>query len=197
MSSTHFETWIRPSLAAVLMFAAVSNLRAQDAAGGMPTISGKGKVTDTVNGDTGAIFDIGGGVTMLFPKGLPVGRSRLVTLQKAKGRVPTQLAHPHFKAIGPALDFSGAFNTARNPIVVALAMKGNPVKGRTKLVLAMEVGTFCEGPSKAYKLKTGGLCSGFELIPAEYDAESKRIVANVRTTGGLRMQFGLVPDGDE
>jgi hypothetical protein len=141
------------------------------------------------------VFDIGGGVTMTFPKGLPVGRSRLVTLSKAKGAVPGKLAHPKFQPVGPALEFTGAFNTGRAPIVLALASKKDPVKRGMKLVVAMEVGTFCEGPNKAHKLK-GGLCSGIELQDAEYDSAGQRLVANLRSTGGLRLQFGLVPEGE-
>jgi hypothetical protein len=166
------------------------------AGGGMPTFTGKGKVTEAINGDTGAVFDIGGGVTMTFPKGLPVGRSRLVTLQKAKGgALPGKLANPKFQPLGPALEFTGAFNTGRAPIVLALASKKDPVKRGMKLVVAMEVGTFCEGPNKAHKLK-GGLCSGIEFQDAEYDNAGQRVVANLRSTGGLRLQFGLVPDAD-
>ena len=142
---------------------------------GMPTFTGRGKVTEAINGDTGAIFDIGGGVTMTFPKGLPVGRSRLVTLAKARG-IPSKLAHERFTPVGPALDFSGAFSTGRSPIVLAIASKRDPVKRGTKLVVAMEVGTFCEGDNKAFKLK-GGLCSGFELQEAEYDRAGQRMVA--------------------
>jgi hypothetical protein len=197
MTGMRFSVWTWFSMAALLMLGAASALRAQDAEGGMPTITGKGKITETVNGDTGAIFDIGGGVNMMFPKGLPVGRSRLVTLQKAKGRVPTQLAHPKFKPLGPALEFTGAFSTARQPIVVSVVQKSDPVKRGMKLVLAMEVGTFCEGPNKAYKLKGGSLCSGFELTDAAYDAEGKRMTAKLHSTGGLRMQFGLVPDEEQ
>ena len=50
----------------------------------MPTFTGKGKVTEAINGKVGAVFDLGAGITMTFPKGLPVGESRLVTLQKGK-----------------------------------------------------------------------------------------------------------------
>ena len=56
----------------------------------------------------------------------------------------------------------------------------------------MEVGSFCEAKNKALKLKNG-LCSGFELHDAEYDFGDHKLVAKLRSTGGLRMQFGLVP----
>jgi hypothetical protein len=164
--------------------------------GGMQTFTGKGKITEAINADYGAIFDLGGGVTMTFPKGLPVGRSRLVTLQHGRP-LPGALVHEKWKPLGPPLDFTGAFNTAGKPIVLAVAYKGDPVKSgqKEKLVVAMEVGSFCEGRNKAYKLQ-GGLCSGFELRDAEYDAAGQRLVANLRSTGGLRMQFGLVPAND-
>ena len=80
-------------------------------------------------------------------------------------------------------------------LVPALSSKQNPIKPGMKLVVAMEIGSFCEGPNKAYKLK-GGLCSGFELHDSEYDEAGKRLAAKLRSTGGLRMQFGLVPTGE-
>jgi hypothetical protein len=163
--------------------------------GPTPTFTGKGKVTEAINGDLGALFDIGAGVTMLFPKGLPVGRSRLVTLQKAKGRLPTQLIEK-FKPQGPALEFTGAFNTAGKPMVLSVPSSKDPAGRGQKLVLAMEVGTFCENENKAFKLK-GGLCSGFELHDAQWEPGDKRMVARLQSTGGLRMQFGAVPEGDE
>ena len=172
------------------------SLHAQDEPAPMPTVTAKGgSITDTINGDTGAIFDLGGGVTFTFPVGLPVGRSRLVTMKKASA-IPGKIVHAKWKALGPAVEFTGAFNTTKKPMVFAVANKSNPIKGGgMKLVIAVEVGSFCDGPNKAYKLK-GGLCSGFELHDAEYDEAGKRMVANLRSTGGLRLQFGLVPASD-
>jgi len=202
MSRTMVATTV---LFSMLALAGGSQLSAQKASpiqddvkpavSGMPTFTGKGKVTEAINMETGAVFDIGGGITMTFPKGLPVGRSRLVTLQKA-GKLPGKLGHPKFQPLGPSLDFSGAFNTNSAPIVLAMASKKDPSKRGMKLVVAMEVGTFCEGPNKAHKLK-GGLCSGIELQDAEYDGASQRVVAKLRSTGGLRLQFGLVPEEGE
>jgi hypothetical protein len=200
MSRVNLMTWPLVLTALVASVAAAPALHAQlnddvgAKTGPMPTFSGKGKVTEAINSDTGALFDIGGGVTMLFPKGLPVGRSRLVTLQKARGRLPTKLI-AGFTPVGPALDFSGAFNTSGKPMVLAYSTKKNPIKRGHKLVVAMEVGTFCEKENKAFKLK-GGLCSGFELQDAEYDDNGKRLVGNLRSTGGLRMQFGTVPEAE-
>src|SRR5687767_4435696 len=77
---------------------------AQDAA--MPTFTGKGSVTQAINTDTGALFDLGTGVTMMFPKGLPVGRSRLVTLKKATKAINANAVQKGFSPLGMALDFS-------------------------------------------------------------------------------------------
>jgi hypothetical protein len=159
--------------------------------GGMPTHSGKGSVTEAIDSDHGAIFDIGGGITMMFPRGLPVGHSRLVTLKKAKKKPSAAQIHKGFKPLGIALEFDGAFNTAGKPIVLSTQMKKDPSKPGHKIVVAMEVATFCEDHNKAFKLSSG-LCSGWEMHDAGYEAG--RLVAKLRSTGGMRMQFGLLPE---
>ena len=183
---------LRKLILATLLSAVPLGLAAQE----MPTFKGKGKVTAALNTKLGAVFDIGAGVTMLFPKGLPVGESRLVTLRKARKRPPLKLIGKSFKPLGPALDFNGAFTAPDLPMILALSMKKDPSKPGKRLVVAMEIGTFCEGPNKRHKLKSG-LCTGFELHDAEYDSSSKRLRSELRSTGGLRMQFGLVNEGDE
>jgi hypothetical protein len=167
--------------------------RAQTTAADTPTFVGKAKVTDAINTDTGAIFDIGSGITMAFPRGLPVGRSRLVTLERVSG-FPSKLI-PKFVPLGPALRFNGAFNAAETPISLAVASKQDPSRPGMRLVLAMEIGTFCDDTNKAHKL-AGGLCSGFELHEAGYDPAGKRLLVKLRSTGGLRLQFGLAPRAD-
>jgi hypothetical protein len=159
-----------------------------------PTFSGKGKVHQAIDSKKGALFDIGGGITMLFPKGLPVGSSRLVTLKKGRGKATK--AAKGFRALGPMLEFDGAFNTAGKPIVLSVPMKKDPSKAGNRIVLAMEIATFCEGKNKGRKLKSG-LCAGWELHDATHEAG--HLVAKLRSTGGMRMQFGLVPEdaGDE
>ena len=159
----------------------------------MPTYSGKSSVTDAIDTSTGAVFKIGGGISMLFPKGLPVGHSRLVTLKKAKRKPKPSQIHKKFKPQGKALDFTGALNAPERPIILALAASREPKKKGFRLVLAMEIGTFCDASNKKFKLKSG-LCSGWELHDAEYDHGRKSIIAKLRSTGGMRMQFGWVPE---
>jgi len=180
----------------LIAYLAAAPLAAQEepAAGGMPTYTGKGKVSEPLDTDKGAVFDIGGGITMLFPKGLPVGHSRLVTLEKGKKKPGGDQVKPGFKAEGPVLEFNGALSTSREPIVLAMTMKKEPSKPGHRFVLAMEVGGFCEEHNKQYKLKSG-LCSDWQIIDADYDEAGKRVVARLNSTGGLRMQFGYLPDG--
>ena len=166
---------------------------AQDAP--MPTFTGKGSITQAIDGEQGAIFDIGSGITMTFPKGLPVGRSRLVTLKKASKKPSAAQIQKGFTPIGTAIDFSTPIAAKDAPIVVAMAHKGDPKKKASqRLVLAMEVGTLCNAQNKSTKQKNG-LCSGWELIDAEYDAGGQRLVAKLQSTGGMRMVFGVV-EGD-
>ena len=178
------------ALAGLSAMLLVAQLAAQK--GNVPTFTGKGKVTEALNTDTGALLDIGSGVTMFFPVGLPIGRSRLVTFKRGK-RAPAKAIAKGFKAIGPTLDFNGAFNTAGKPIVVTLKQKRAPSKAGYRLVLAMEVGTLCDDKNKRYKLKSG-LCSGWELLDATYDRGSSQLVAKLNSTGGLRLQFGLAKE---
>jgi hypothetical protein len=181
----------------LLVVCLAAPLAAQEGAeGGMPTYSGTGKVTEPLDTDKGAVFDIGGGISMLFPRGLPVGHSRLVTLEKGKKRPDTNQVKPGFKAEGPVLEFNGALSANREPMVLAMKVKKEPVKAGHRLVLAVEVGGFCEEHNKQYKLKSG-LCSDWQIVDVEYDEAGKRVIAKLKSTGGLRLQFGFLPDAPE
>jgi len=163
-------------------------------AGGLPAFTGKGAVTQAINTDTGALFDLGTGITMTFPKGLPVGRSRLVTLKKATKKIAPAQVQKGFAPLGTALEFSTPLSAGGGtPMEIAVAVKNDPRKGGMKLVLAMEIGTLCNETNKSAKLK-GGLCSGWEFVDAEYDGAGRRLVAKLQSTGGLRMTFGLLPE---
>jgi hypothetical protein len=164
---------------------------AQDAA--MPTFTGNGSITQALNTDTGAIFDLGSGIVMTFPKGLPVGRSRLVTLKKSAKKIAPAQVQKGFSPLGTALEFSTPISAGGgSPMEVAISVKNDPRKVGQKLVLAMEIGTLCNDTNKSTKLKNG-LCSGWELVDADYDGTGRRLVAKLQSTGGLRMTFGLVP----
>lgn len=157
----------------------------------MPRFTGNGAVTQAINGDVGAILDIGGGLTMTFPKGIPVGRSRLVTFKKAAKKPAGPQVQKGFTPLGTALEFNMPVSAGSAPIVVAMPMKTDPRKKSERLVLAMEVGTLCNDSNKATKGKNG-LCSGWELVDAEYDAAGGQVLAKLQSTGGMRLTFGIV-----
>ena len=164
---------------------------------GMPTHTGKGKVTQAVDTDKGAVFDIGGGVTILFPKGLPVGHSRVITLKFGGKRPAPSQIHKKFKPHGKTLLLDAALNARRTPLVLAMSVKKEPMKKGYKLVLAVEEAGFCEPKNKKYKIGKSGLCSTWRTIDAEYDSAQKRVVAELESTGGLRLQLGWIPLSDE
>lgn len=167
----------------------------QDSAKTMPVYKGAKTIEETLDTDVGAEFQLGKDVVMRFPVGLPVGHSRLVTLKRGRSISPKQVGDS-FSPLGPTLDFNGALAADDQEIELRLLTKSDPEKSGKRLVLAMEIGTFCEDHNKRYKLKSG-LCSGWELVDARYDAQTGAIRAKLHSTGGLRMQFGLVAEDAE
>ena len=158
----------------------------------LPKFSGNGSITQAIDGEQGAVLDIGSGITMTFPKGLPVGRSRLVTLKKAAKKPTGAQIQKGFTPVGTPVEFSTPLNTAKEPIVLSIAQKADPRKKAERLVLAVEVSTLCNDQNKGTKGKNG-LCSGWELVDAEY--EGAALIAKLTSTGGGRLVFGLVaPD---
>jgi hypothetical protein len=159
----------------------------------IPHFTGNGAVTQAINGEVGAVLDIGGGTTMTFPKGVPVGRSRLVTFKKAAKKPAGPQIQKGFTPLGAALEFSTPVSAGDAPIVVSVAMKADPRKKSERLVLAVEVSTICTDANKSSKAKNG-LCSGWELTNAEFVSATQLLTAKLQSTGGLRMQFGMVSE---
>lgn len=157
----------------------------------MPHFSGNGSITQAINGDVGAVLDIGSGLTMTFPKGIPVGRSRLVTFKKSTRKPSGAQVQKGFVPLGTPMEFNMPVSAGDSPIVVSMAMKSDPRKKGEKLVLAMEVGTLCTPQNKSTKGKNG-LCSGWELVDASYDAGAGALTAKLQSTGGMRLVFGMV-----
>jgi hypothetical protein len=178
----------------VIVTALAPAVGAEDTDTGSPTFTGKGSITQAIDGEKGAIFDIGSGITMTFPKGLPVGRSRLVTLKKAAKKPSGAQVQKGFTPIGTAVDFSTPIAAGSAPMVLAMSQKSDPrKKSSERLVLAMEIGTLCNDQNKSTKQKNG-LCSGWELVDADYESAGQRLVARLQSTGGLRLVFGLMSE---
>src|SRR5882672_2854465 len=72
----------------------------------MSAYTGKGSITQAIDGDIGAIFDIGSGITVVFPKGIPVGHSRILTFQKAKKKITAAQVQQGFAPVGVPLELS-------------------------------------------------------------------------------------------
>jgi hypothetical protein len=161
----------------------------------MPTHTGKGKVTEAVDTKKGAIFDIGHGITILLPRGLPVGSSRVLTLQKSGKKPRPGQIHKKFQRFGETVVFTGTLATAGKPIILAMSMKKDPSKPGKKLVLAVEEAGLCTKENKQYKMGKG-LCSSWRLVDAEYDSSGRRVIAKLTSTGGHRLQFGWIPESD-
>jgi hypothetical protein len=161
--------------------------------GGMPTFTGKGKVTEAVDTKLGAILDIGIGITMTLPRGLPVGSSRVLTLEKAKNKPQPAQIDKRFQKYGETVIFSGTLSTAGKPILVFLNMKKEPYKKGQKFVLAIEEAGLCTAENKKYSIGKG-LCSAWRIVDTEYDASSGQVIAKLKSTGGHRMQFGWIPE---
>jgi hypothetical protein len=159
----------------------------------IPHFTGNGAVTQAINGEVGAVLDIGGGTTMTFPKGVPVGRSRLVTFKKAAKKPSGAQIQKGFTPLGATLEFSTPVSAGDAPIVVSVALKTDPRKKSERLVLAMEVSTICTDANKSTKGKNG-LCSGWELNDAQFDGAAQQLAAKLKSTGGLRMQFGMLSE---
>lgn len=179
---------------AILMVARFASAQ-NDSKDAMPTHQGKGKVTEAVDSKKGAIFDIGGGFTILLPRGLPVGSSRVLTLKRSGKRPSPGQIHKGFQRLGETVVFTGALATAGKPIVLALSMKKDPSKSGKKLVLAIEEAGLCTPENKRFKLDKG-LCSSWRLVDAQYDASGSRVIAKLTATGGHRLQFGWIPESE-
>ena len=175
--------------AAVLLLSAAHTFAEEE----MPRFTGNGSITQAINGDVGAVLDIGAGLTMTFPKGIPVGRSRLVTFKKAAKKPSGAQVKKGFTPIGTALDFNMPVSAGSAPIILSMASKADPRKKGERLVLAMEVGTLCNDENKSTKGKNG-LCSGWEMVDADFDSTAAAVTAKLQSTGGMRMVFGLLSE---
>jgi hypothetical protein len=156
----------------------------------MPRYTGRGSVSEAVDSDRGAIYDIGGGMTLLLPVGLPIGHSRVLTLRKDnKAPKPADVA-PGFQRQGQTVRFDGALNAPGSPIEFALALKKAPVKRGFRFVLAMETAGLCDASNKQNRISSL-LCSTWEIVDTTFDGA--RALARVDHTGGYRLQFGWIP----
>ena len=158
---------------------------------GPPRTTGRSEATAAV-GQAGMTFELHNKARIVIPPRLPIGSSRRMRFAESRTRpTPAEIA-PGFTRIGPVLSFDGAINATSDPVVVSIRQPADPARRGTRLVIAMEQATVCGEGSRPLEGVTG-LCSGWELIDAEWSASEGRLMARLRTPGGHRLVFGTVP----
>jgi hypothetical protein len=184
-----------PVLLALVVPAIVAAQPAQpEQPAGPPRHEDRSRVTAPI-GQAGATMALGNGAEIFLPPGLPIGSSRLLTF--AGGRtVNARNVHDRFVRVGPTLSFDGAINATRAPMVVSIPVRRFSARNGSRLVLAMEQPGLCGDANRNQPLGND-LCSVWELVPATYDEAAGRVRANLSVSGGLRLQFGWVPEAAE
>ena len=156
-----------------------------------PTYSGDRQVSELVDSEVGAVFELGSGFMMTFPKGIDV--SGVFTLKTTRDRPKSSQIHADFTRHGSTLFFDGALSATSDPIVVGFSLQREPHRPGLKFVLAVEVEGECEGANAKYELESG-MCSHWTLVDTEYDDALRCMVAKLKNTGGFRLQFGWMPE---
>ena len=158
---------------------------------GPPSASGRTEVSAVV-GPRGMTFDLHSKARVFIPAGLPTGAGRRVTFSEVRTRVEASSVATGFVRLGALMNFDAALNATSNPVVISIRQPSNPLRDDRRVVLAMEQPTICrEGLTPL--AGAGGLCSGWELIDAQYDEGERRLSASMPTPGGHRLMFGWVP----
>jgi hypothetical protein len=155
------------------------------------TTTGRTEASAVV-GPRGMTFELRSGARVVIPAGLPTGAGRRIRFAEAGGRLDAGGIAEGFTRIGAALSFDAALNATSNPILVSVRQPRDPGREGRRLVLAMEQPTICREGLEPWP-GAAGLCTGWELIDARWDAAEQRLVASLTTPGGRRLVFGSVP----
>ncbi len=166
---------------------------AQDEESSGPPVHEATRSVEVPVGQDGAILRLGNGMQLLLPPGLPIGNSRILTLEATRrGPRPVQV-HRSFRALGPAVRFNGAINATRSPLVLSLTQRRFSSRRDMRLVLVSEEPGLCQEHNQRYTL-AAGLCSSWRVFAAEYVSADRRVQAQISVSGGYRMQFGWLPE---
>ena len=155
------------------------------------TTTGRTEASAVV-GPRGMTFELRSGARAVIPAGLPTGAGRRINFAEARGRLDAGSVAEGFTRIGSALSFDAALNATSNPITISIRQPRDPGRDGRRLVLAMEQPTICREGLEPWP-GAAGLCAGWELIEARWDAAEQRLVASLTTPGGRRLVFGSVP----
>ena len=154
-----------------------------------PVTSGRGAL-EAVVGQRGMTFEFVGKARLVVPPGLPIGNARRMHVAESRAPFrPTDVA-PGFRRLGPIVAFDGAVNATSSPITFAVRLPRDPSREGLRIVLAMEQAAICHDGATPLA-GAGGLCSGWELVAARWEAGELR--AELPSPGGYRLSFGTVP----
>ncbi len=163
---------------------------------GPRTESGRAEVVVVID-RRGAVLSLHSKARLVIPAELPVANRRVRFAESREPLQPSQIG-AGFARIGPALSFDGAIDASRAPVVVSIAAPRDPSRRGARLVLAMEQPSICGEGSVPLPGASRGICSGWSILPARYDAGERRLSAELRAPGGYRLVFGTLPcaEGD-
>ena len=137
-----------------------------------PVTSGRGAL-EAVVGQRGMTFEIVGKARLVVPPGLPIGNARRMHVAESRAPFrPTDVA-PGFRRLGPIVAFDGAVNATSSPITFAVRLPRDPSREGLRIVLAMEQAAICHDGATPLA-GAGGLCSGWELVAARWEAGELR-----------------------
>lgn len=143
-------------------------------------------------GQLGATFTLRNRAKLVVPAQLPIGNSRLLAFSVARRPVVPRQVHAKFAKLGPTLNFNGAIDASRSPVVVTIPGRVAAKRGM-RLVLAIEQPGLCDEANHQYPLGSN-LCSSWSIVDATPDAANGVVSAEIRAPGGYRLQFGWVPE---
>lgn len=164
---------------------------APPAPAGPQTTTGRNEVSAVID-RTGRILELHSKARIFIPPNLPVANRR-VRFAESRDRVPPSQIAAGFVRIGPLLSFDGAIDATSAPVVLSIRQPRDPARRGSRLVLAMEGPSICREGSPPLPGASAGICSGWELLPATWNATEQRLSAEMRTPGGYRLAFGTVP----
>jgi len=144
-------------------------------------------------GQAGAILRLGNGIELMLPAGLPIGNSRLLTLESLRRGPRPASIHRGFRPLGSAVRFNGAINATRSPLVLSLTQRRFSPRRGQRLVLVGEEPGICQAHNQRQTL-AAGLCSSWRVFAAEYNEAERRVQAHIPVSGGYRLQFGWLPE---
>ena len=144
-------------------------------------------------GQAGAIMRLGNGMTLTLPPRLPIGNSRILSFSRSRRNPRPAAVYTGFRPVGPSVNFNGAINAERSPLILTLRQPRFTARNGFQLVLVSEEPGLCQDHNRRQTMGNG-LCSEWRVHHATYDAEARVLRGEIPVSGGHRLQFGWLPE---